>query len=237
MSQRKPPARPTAQPTKHRIFLVDDHPIVLSGFKVLLDSQPDLEVCGTAGSAEEALRCVPGSNADLVITDLTLPGRDGLEFIRDMLAIRSDQAVLVVSMHDELLYAERALRSGARGFLMKEAGSEKMLAAIRQVLGGNVYVSDRMSAKILDTFSGRRQREAESGIHKLSDREFEIFRMLGEGRTTKEIADRLHLSPKTVAVHRGHIKEKLDVKSATELTHLAVRWATADGLQPGTPES
>lgn len=191
---------------------------------MLLDSQPDIEVCGTAGSAEEALENVPRAKPDLIITDLTLPGRDGLEFIRDILAIRPGQAVLVVSMHDEVLYAERALRSGARGFLMKEAGSEKMLTAIRHVLGGNVYVSDRMSAKILETLTGSRPRGADSPIQKLSDREFEVFRMFGEGLTTKEIAGRLHLSEKTVAVHRGHIKEKLGIKNATELMHQAVRW-------------
>src|SRR5205823_4651621 len=163
------------------IFLVDDHPIVLTGFQLLLNSQPDFEVCGTAGSAEEALGRVPALNPDLVITDLTLPGRDGLEFIRDILAIRPGQPVLIVSMHDELLFAERALRAGARGFLMKEAGSEKMLAAIRQVLAGHVYVSERMSAKILDSITGNRPRGADSPIQKLSDREFEVFRMLGEG--------------------------------------------------------
>ncbi|MEQ1853199.1 MAG: response regulator transcription factor [Chthoniobacteraceae bacterium] len=224
MKQRKPTAKPPAPARRHRIFLVDDHPIVLSGFKLLLDAQPDLEVCGTAGSAEEALQRAPGSDADLIITDLTLPGRDGLELIRDILAVKPGQAVLVVSMHDELLYAERALRSGARGFLMKEAGSEKMLAAIRHVLAGNVYVSERMSARILDTMSGNRARPGGSPVQKLSDREFEVFRMLGEGLTTKQIAERLHLSAKTVAVHRGHIKEKLGVKSATELMHHAVRW-------------
>jgi DNA-binding NarL/FixJ family response regulator len=224
MKRRKPTAKPPEPARRHRIFLVDDHPIVLSGFKLLLDAQPDLEVCGMAGSAEEALQSAPGSDADLLITDLTLPGRDGLELIRDLLAVKPGQAVLVVSMHDELLYAERALRSGARGFLMKEAGSEKMLAAIRHVLAGNVYVSERMSARILDTMSGNRARPGDSPVQKLSDREFEVFRMLGEGLVTKEIADRLHISAKTVAVHRGHIKEKLGVKSATELMHHAVRW-------------
>jgi len=231
MTGKKSSTPKATAPRKHRVFLVDDHPIVLSGFKVLLDSQPDLEVCGTAGSAEEALAHAPALKADLIITDLTLPGRDGLELIRDMLAVRPGQALLVVSMHDELLYAERALRSGARGFLMKEAGSEKMLAAIRHVLAGNVYVSERMSAKILDAFSGSRQRAGDSPIQKLSDREFEVFRMLGEGRTTKEIADRLHISTKTVAVHRGHIKEKLGVQSATELMHQAVRWVESGGAR------
>lgn len=221
---RKTTARKPPEPRKSRIFLVDDHPIVLAGFKLLLDSQPDLEVCGTAGSAEEALSRVPAAKADLVITDVTLPGRDGLDFIRDLLAMCDGQRVLVVSMHDELIYAERALRAGARGFLMKEAGSEKMLAAIREVLAGNISVSERMAAKILSAFSTHRDAAAKSPIERLSDREFSVYRMLGEGHTTKEIAARLNISAKTVAVHRGHIKEKLGIGSATELTHHAVRW-------------
>jgi len=228
MSTKKASTAKATVPPKHRIFLVDDHPIVLSGFRLLLDSQPDLEVCGAAGSAEEALERVHGSKAELVITDLTLPGRDGLEFIRDVLTMIPGQPVLVVSMHDELLYAERALRAGARGYLMKEAGSEKMLAAIRHVLAGNVYVSERMSARILEAFSGNHSRNTDSPVQKLSNREFEVFRMLGEGLMTKEIAVRLHLSEKTVAVHRTHIKEKLGMKSATELTHQAVRWVESE---------
>jgi DNA-binding NarL/FixJ family response regulator len=213
---------------KKRIFLVDDHPIVLTGFQLLLDAQPDLEVCGTAGNVEAAIERVPATEPDLVITDLTLPGRDGLELIRDLLAIRPEQRVLVVSRHDELLFAARALRAGARGFLMKEAGAEKMLAAIRHVLAGNVYVSERMTAQILDHFSGTRTEGRDSSVQKLSDREFEVFRLLGEGLATKEVADRLHLSHKTVAVHRGHIKEKLGIKSAAELLHRAVCWVESE---------
>lgn len=228
MNNAKLRAHKIASSEKRRIFLVDDHPIVLTGFQLLLNAQPDLEVCGAAGSAEAALESVPDAKPDLVITDLTLPGRDGLEFIRDILAIRPEQRVLVVSMHDELLFAARALRAGARGFLMKEAGAEKMLAAIRQVLAGSVYVSERMNAQILDNFSGTRTagaHSADSMVQKLSDREFEVFRMLGEGLTTKEVADRLHISHKTVAVHRGHIKDKLGIRNAAELLHQAVRWA------------
>ncbi len=228
MKSAKLQATKSAPAHKQRIFLVDDHPIVLTGFQLLLNAQPDLEVCGSATSAEAAIEHVPGAKPDLVITDLTLPGRDGLEFIRDILAIRPEQRVLVVSMHDELLFAARALRSGARGFLMKEAGSEKMLLAIRQVLAGGVYVSERMNAQILDNFSGVKTPGINAHLHGLSDREFEVFRLLGEGLATKEIADRLHISPKTVAVHRGHIKEKLGVKTASELLHRAVCWVESE---------
>jgi DNA-binding NarL/FixJ family response regulator len=215
-------------PKKHRVFLVDDHPIVLTGFTLMLNAQDDIEVCGTSSSAEEAVGKISTSKADLVITDITLPGRSGLDLLKDLIAINPSQRVLVVSMHDELLYAERAIRAGARGYLMKEAGSEKMLAAIRHVLAGNIYVSDRIQAKILNAMHAPSQRASASPVEKLSDREFEVFRLMGEGRTTKEIADQLHLSDKTIAVHRGHIKDKLGIKSATELMHAAVRWVEAN---------
>jgi DNA-binding NarL/FixJ family response regulator len=221
MSRKTPPA------AKSRIFLVDDHPIVITGFTLMLNGQADLEVCGTANSAEEALEKIPKAKPDLVITDVTLPGRNGLDLLRDLQAVMPDCRVLVVTMHDELLYAERALRAGARGYLMKEAGSEKMLAAIHQVLAGQVSVSERMQAKILSGMIGHHPKANASPIEKLSDREFEIFRLLGEGKTTKEIADQLHLSHKTVAVHRGHIKEKLGITNANELVHQAVRWVSS----------
>jgi DNA-binding NarL/FixJ family response regulator len=214
-------------PQKSRIFLVDDHPIVITGFTLMLNAQPDLEVCGTASSAEAGLEKIPGLKPDLVITDVTLPGRNGLDLLRDLSAVVPGCRVLVVSMHDERLYAERALRAGARGYLMKEAGSENMLAAIRHVLAGEVYVSERMQAKILSAMIGHQPKASGSPIEKLSDREFEVFRLLGEGKTTKEIADQLHLSHKTVAVHRGNIKEKLGMTHANELVHQAVRWVAS----------
>jgi DNA-binding NarL/FixJ family response regulator len=213
--------------TKSRIFLVDDHPIVVTGFTMMLNGQADLEVCGTASSAEQALEQIPKLKPDLVITDVTLPGRNGLDLLRDVAAALPECRVLVVSMHDELLYAERALRAGARGYLMKEAGAEKVLTAIRLVLEGQVYVSERMHAKILSGMIGNQQRAKSSPIEKLSDREFEIFRLLGEGKSTKEIADQLHLSHKTVAVHRSHIQEKLELNGANELVHHAIRWVAS----------
>lgn len=214
----------TKPPRKHRVFLVDDHPIVLTGITLMLDAQPDITVCGTARAAEEALDKIRAASPALVITDLTLPGRSGLDLIKDLITLDPKIQILVVSMHDELLYAERAIRSGARGYLMKEAGAEAMLAAIRRVLSGQVFVSERISAKVLNALSTQRPRGSGSPIEKLSDREFEVFRLIGEGKTTKEIASQLHLSHKTVAVHRGHIKDKLALKSATELVHQAVRW-------------
>jgi DNA-binding NarL/FixJ family response regulator len=161
---------------------------------------------------------------DLVLTDITMPGRSGLEFIKDLRATEPQLAILVVSMHDEAIYAERVLRAGGRGYIMKEAGGETLLAAIRQVLRNEIYVSPRMSAQILRAFSGRAPRGSHSPIGNLTDREFEVFQLIGAGKSTRDIAAHLHLSSKTVDVHRGHIKEKLDLKDTTALVRHAVRW-------------
>jgi DNA-binding NarL/FixJ family response regulator len=205
------------------------------GMAQLINGEPDLEVCAQAGQVDQALMEIPRCSPVLVITDLTLPGKGGLELIKDVQALHPSLPVLVISMHDELLHAERALRSGARGYLMKEAGGERMLLAIRHVLSGQVYVSERMSAKILDAFSGRRARGGNSPIDILSDREFQVFQLIGQGRSTRDIAEVLHLSPKTVDVHRGHIKEKLQLTDATGLVRYAVRWVEAQNAG-GSPE-
>lgn len=220
----KSPAAPPATPRKKRILLVDDHPMLRAGLAALINKQPDLEVCAEAEDAAKALQATLHAVPDLVVTDLTMPGRGGLEFIKDVHARHSDLPVLVVSMHDETLYAERALRAGARGYLMKEAGGEKLLAAIRHVLSGQVYVSERLSAQLLDSMTSRRPRGSSSPIEKLSDREFQVFQLIGQGRNTREIAQQLHLSPKTVDVHRANIKDKLGLLDATALVRHAVRW-------------
>jgi DNA-binding NarL/FixJ family response regulator len=206
------------------VLLVDDHPFMRAGLAQLIDRQPDLTVCCEAGNPAEALQALAKGKPDLVLTDLTMPGRSGLEFVKDLLATESSLAILVVSMHDEIVYAERAIRAGARGYIMKEAGGEALLAAIRQVLGGEVYVSPRMSARIMEGLATRRPRGSSSPIEKLSDREFEVFQLIGQGKSTRDIAEQLHLSPKTVDVHRSHIKEKLELKDATSLIRHAVRW-------------
>ena len=217
---------------RKKILLVDDHPMMRVGVTTLINGEPDLRVCCQASDAEEALSELPKCSPDLVITDVTMPGRGGLELIKDIKALCPNLPVLVVSMHDEMLHAERALRAGARGYLMKEAGGEKMLEAIRKVLAGQVYVSEKMSARILDGLSGRKPRGSTSPIEKLSDREFEVFQLIGQGRSTKEIATQLNLSPKTVEVHRSHIKEKLDLKDATSLVRHAVRWVETQQAEP-----
>jgi DNA-binding NarL/FixJ family response regulator len=213
-----------APATRKRLLLVDDHPMMRAGLGQLINKQSDLEVCCEAGNPSEALEEISRCQPDLIVTDITMPGRSGVEFIKDVLAVHGGLPILVVSMHDEMIYGERALRAGARGYVMKESGGEKLLTAIRQVLSGKVYVSERMSASLLDSLTGRRPRGSSSPIEKLSDREFEVFQLIGQGRSTRDIAKELRLSPKTVDVHRGHIKEKLELKDATSLIRYAVRW-------------
>jgi len=214
----------TIPASRKRLLLVDDHPMMRAGLAQLINKQPDLEVCCEAGNPAEALQEIPRCRPDLLVTDITMPGRSGVEFIKDVLALHAPLPIMVVSMHDELIYAERVLRAGARGYIMKEAGGEKLLAAIRQVLSGQAYVSERMSARLLDALTGQRPRGSSSPIEKLSDREFEVFQLIGQGKSTRDIANQLHLSSKTVDVHRAHLKEKLALKDATALVRYAVRW-------------
>jgi DNA-binding NarL/FixJ family response regulator len=215
--------------SKKRVLIVDDHPMMRTGLAQLIDNEPDLEVCAGADNAGQALDAVGRQNFDLVLLDISLPDKNGMELIKDIQALKPGLPILVVSMHDELLYAGRALRAGARGYIMKQEGGKKFLQAIRQVLSGHVYVSEKMSARILENMSGRGAETAASPVARLSDREFEVFQLIGEGRGTREIAQRLHLSVKTVEVHRANIKEKLQLKSATDLVSHAVRWAETEG--------
>lgn len=221
-----PAPQPKAPPqaTRKRVFLVDDHPMMRVGLGHLIERQSDLTMCGEAANPAEALKALPGAQPDIILADLTMPGRSGLEFVKDLLALSPDLAILIVSMHDEAVYAERALRAGARGYIMKEAGGEAVVAAIRQILAGQAYVSPAMSARLLDNLSGRKPRGSSSPIEKLSDREFEVFQLIGQGKSTRDIATQLHLSSKTVDVHRSHIKEKLELNDVTALIRYAVRW-------------
>jgi DNA-binding NarL/FixJ family response regulator len=210
--------------TKKRILIVDDHPMMRQGLAQLIDNESDLSVCGEADTAGQALTGVGTQKPDLVIADISLPDKNGLELIKDLQAMHSGLPVLVVSMHDESLYAERVLRAGGRGYIMKQEGGKKLMEAIRQVLSGQIYVSERMSAKILEIFSGRRSHGRGSPLEQLSDREFEVFQLIGEGKATREIADQLHLSVKTVEVHRANIRKKLKLTSGTDVVHQAIRW-------------
>jgi Response regulator containing a CheY-like receiver domain and an HTH DNA-binding domain len=200
------------------------------GLAQLINNEPDLTVCAEADNAAQALSQITSVCPELLIADISLPDKNGLELIKDVRALRPEIQILVVSMHDETLYAERVLRAGGRGYIMKQEGGRKLMDAIRQVLNGQIYVSEKMSAKILEIFSGRRDRAGTSPVERLSDREFEVFQMIGEGKGTRQIAEHLHLSVKTVEVHRANIKEKLQLKTATDLVRYAVRWIEAQGI-------
>lgn len=216
--------RPASSTTK-RVLLVDDHPIMRQGLAQLIDNEPDLEVSGETETAAQAMQAIERERPDLVLADISLPGKNGLELIKDIQALHPGLSVLVLSMHDESLYAERVLRAGGRGYIMKQEGGKKLMSAIRQVLNGQIYVSEKMSARILEIFSGgHRSENPASPIERLTDREFEVFQLIGQGLGSREIAESLHLSIKTVEVHRGNIKAKLQLKTSTELIRFAVRW-------------
>lgn len=206
-----------------RIMIVEDHPMTRDGLVQLLSGESDLKVLWKAQNAREALEALNKEEPDLILTDLTLPDKNGLELIKDAQALRPNVPILVISMHEESLYAERALRAGARGYITKDAGGEKLMHAVRQVLAGAVYVSEKTTTRLLEALSGKVKQSA-SPISQLSDREFEVYDLIGRGKSTKEIAQRLHLSDKTVAVHRENIKRKLQIGSSAELTHHAIRW-------------
>lgn len=214
-----------AKTNVRRIVLVDDHPPILAGYRFMLQSHPEFEVCAAASTEAEAFAAVELIQPDLVITDLNMPGRGGLELIKDLVSLHPGIKILVSSMHDEMLYASRALQAGARGYVGKDSVGDTMVQAIRKVLDGGVYVSPRLAEHLAASFATARPRGSSlSPLEKLSDREFQVFELFGQGRTTKEIAARLNLSPKTVSVHRDHIKEKMDFATSAEMIRHAVRW-------------
>lgn len=212
-----------------RILIVDDHPMMRNGLAQLIDTEDDLKVGAEADNAGQAINAVTQQKFDLALVDISLPDKNGLELIKDLRALHPDLPILVVSMHDEMIYAERVLRAGARGYIMKQEGGQKFLAAIRHVLAGQVFVSEKMSARILENLSSGPGQTTSSPVRRLSDREFEVFQMIGQGVATGEIAVRLHLSVKTVEVHRANIKQKLNLATATELVRYAVRWLDSQG--------
>jgi DNA-binding NarL/FixJ family response regulator len=207
-----------------RVLIVDDHPMMRQGLAQLINHEPDLSACGEADTVAQAMKRISADKPDLVLADISLPDRSGLELIKDTQALHPGLPVLVVSMHDESLYAERVLRAGGRGYIMKQEGGKMLMRAIRQVLSGQIYVSEKMAAKILEIFSGHRAEVAQSPVERLSDREFEVFQLVGQGKGTREIAEQLHLSVKTVEVHRANIKHKLELERGTDLVRYAIRW-------------
>lgn len=212
------------------MFIVDDHPITRRGLTQLINAEPDLKVCGESDNAITGLEDIKRIKPDIVLVDITLPRRSGLMLVKDIRLWVPSTYVLALSMHDESLYAERVLRAGGHGYIMKNEGGDKLLQAIRRVLDGVTYVSEGISRKIVDTFAGRRKDTGNSTVGHLTEREFEVFQLLGQGLPTAEIGKRLHLSPKTVDSHRLHIKEKLQLHSLPELMRYAVRWAATEEM-------
>jgi DNA-binding NarL/FixJ family response regulator len=210
--------------SRSRILIVDDHPVVRRGLRMLIDDEPDLFVCGEAGDADEAIRALDAKKPDLVIVDLSLKESSGLELIKRIKSRNSAAKMLVSSMFDESLYAERVLNAGALGYVSKQEAMEKVIEAIRCVLSGRVYLSAAMSDRMLHRLARDHQAIERSPVETLSDRELEVFEMIGRGRTTAEIAGQLHLSVKTVETHREKVKAKLGLKTAAELYQHAVRW-------------
>jgi DNA-binding NarL/FixJ family response regulator len=210
--------------TKTKILLVDDHPLVREWLTNLINQQTDMVVCGEAESASHALAVIANTQPDLVVVDLSLKNGSGIDLIKDLKELHPALLVLVLSMHDESLYAERALRAGARGYVMKREVTKNIITAIRQVLAGQLHVSERMAARIASKYAGALPVTAESPVTLLSDRELEVFQLLGQGCETKQIAETLHLSMKTVQAYCARIKDKLKLTNATELLREAIRW-------------
>jgi len=225
--KRKSSSAKKAEPACPRILIVDDHPFLRVGLTESLGKEPGLAVCGAVATAEEALASIEKLRPDLVVTDLNLPGKSGLELIKDLSVLQPGLLTIVLSMHEEEIYAERCLRAGAKGYVMKSEGPEKLVAAIRQVLAGGIHVSAATSVRILKAFAGGRDQQAETPLGQLTDREFDIFQAIGRGLSTKEIAKHLHISSKTIETHRLHVKEKLGVATAAELIAYAARWISA----------
>ncbi len=224
---KKKPSK-AATPRKNRVLIIDDHVMVREGVTQIIEHAEDLSVCCTASTANEGLEAVQKFKPDLVLVDITLPGKNGIEFIKEARAIQPDLRILVMSMHDESLYADRVLRAGGRGYIRKQQGGDKLIEAMRRVLGGEIAVSEKITRHLLEKFSGRVTMD--SPLEGLSDRELEVFQLIGAGKTMKEIGDVLHLSPKTIEVHRSHIRAKLRVASAAELVAYAARWNETQGV-------
>lgn len=210
--------------TKHRVLVVDDHPIVRQGLALMINQEPDLEVCGEAEEANTALAVLADTRPDVVLLDISLPGPDGIEVLKTIRLTDPSLPVLMLSMHDETVYAERALRAGANGYIMKQEATENVLVALRRVLRSEVYVSDRVASSMLRQLAGGGGKHEQTPIERLSDRELEVFRLIGEGQGTRRIAEALHLSVKTVESYQAHIKDKLALHSSRDLVRRAIEW-------------
>lgn len=228
------PVHPVSQSTptlaKRRIFLVDDHPITRQGVVVLINQESDLEVCGEADSAPKAFDLLQKSKADLAVVDISLKTTSGIELTKNLKVLLPDLPVLIMSMHDESLYAERALRAGAKGYVMKQEASDNILIAIRRILDGELYLSDKMKEKMLHRLVHNRKDEVVFSIDTLSDREMEVFQLIGNGFSTRQIATKLNLSVKTIDSYREHLKLKLHIEKGADLVRHAIQWVKSENI-------
>jgi DNA-binding NarL/FixJ family response regulator len=209
---------------KKKIIIVDDHPIVRQGLAELINQEQDLYVCAQADNAHQAMEAIRREKPDMAIVDISLKDSSGIELIKDIKINFDGLAVLTLSMHDESLYAERALRAGAKGYIMKQEATDNVINAIRKVLSGQLYLSDKMAENMVFKLVGTSTDSNSSPLDKLSDRELEVFTLIGQGHRTRQIAEKLHLSVKTIETYRAHLKEKLNFTTATELLQYAIQW-------------
>lgn len=223
-----PLSNDSAQRERKRILLVDDHPMVRERLAEVILREPDLTVCGEAEERFQAMEKISAMRPALVIVDLTLKRSHGMELIKDIRSQYPDLAMLVVSMHDETLHAERVLRAGARGYITKQEATRKIMQAIRTVLGGDIYLSEKMATHIAAAAVGRTRAKPGTPIASLSNRELLVFEMIGQGRSTRQVADALHLDMRTIETYRARIKEKLNLKDANDLLQSAIRWVQVE---------
>jgi DNA-binding NarL/FixJ family response regulator len=213
---------------KKTVFIVDDHPLLRQGLALMINREQDLTVCGEAEEAHTAMKEIAAKKPDILIADISLNGPDGLDLLKNVRGSYPNLPVLILSMHDESIYAERALRARANGYIMKQEATEKVLVAVRRILDGDIYLSDRMANKLLHQYISGASADMNSRLSSLSDRELEVFRLIGEGRSTRQIAEKLHLSIKTVETYQAHIKDKLSLHSGRELVQHAIQANISD---------
>jgi len=225
------PQRGEQPESKAKVLLVDDHPVMRQGLARLIDPQPDLTVCGEVGDAAAALKAIAATKPDIAVVDISLD-RDmgGIELIKDIKVRYPDLPVLVLSMHDESVFADRAIRAGARGYVMKEEATKTVLDAIRCLLDGEIYLSDRMARKMLTGIARGRSDEGKFPVERLTNRELEVLQLTGQGLGTSQIAKKLHISVKTVETHRAHVKEKLKLDNSAQLLQYAIQWVQSQGV-------
>lgn len=216
-------------PAKKKIYIVDDHPLMRKGMAMTLDNSVEFTVCGQSESAEEALSEIPKLKPDACVVDISLPGMNGIELVKNLLAQLPELKILVVSRHDEELYAERAIRAGAKGYVMKLEAGDVLVTAVRQIMNGGIYLSDKIGSQLIMKIASG-QSAGDNPLEILSDRELEVFELTGKGESTKEIAQRLHVSVKTIDTYRARIKEKMHLNTANELMRRAVQWVEGESF-------